>query len=28
VFYSALPEGAIYHDHLAYLKAQPVVKLA
>jgi hypothetical protein len=28
VFYDALPEGAIYHDHLAYLKAQPMVKLA
>jgi hypothetical protein len=28
VFYNALPDGAIYHDHLAYLKAQPVVKLA
>lgn len=28
VFYNALPEGAIYHDHLAYLKAQPIVMLA
>ncbi len=28
VFYDALPEGAIYHDHLAYLKAQPIVMLA
>ncbi len=28
VFYDALPPGAIYHDHLAYLNSQPLVKLA
>lgn len=28
VFYQALPPGAIYHDHLAYLNSQPLVKLA
>jgi hypothetical protein len=27
-FYQALPPGAIYHDHLAYLNSQPLVKLA
>jgi hypothetical protein len=28
VFWDALPPGSVYHDHLAYLKSQPMVMLA